>query len=96
MFFGVMNTCLCVNNTFQCNMSVLLTRFSVINTCFGVVNTCCLQVVGQTRPVSQSGPGCCDETGIYWWWELSPGRRQPGSSTCKACLSFITLFMFKL
>lgn len=47
----------------------------------------CPQVVGQTGPGSQSGPGCRDAAGVDWCWDLSPGRRQPGSSTREICFS---------
>lgn len=37
-------------------------------------------MVGQAGPGSHAGPGGGDEAGSNWRWELSPDRRQPGSS----------------
>lgn len=52
-----------------------------------LVNTCCLQVVGQTGPGSLPGPGGRDEAGVNWSRELSPDRRQPGSSAGERLIS---------
>lgn len=42
-----------------------------------------VQVAGQIRPRSQTGPGHCDEAGVGRVWELPHDRRKSGSSSCK-------------
>lgn len=47
----------------------------------------CLQVDGQAGPGGHAGPGGGDEAGAGRCRELSPGRRQPGSSAGEASIS---------